>query len=338
MSPSVTSDAYAVLLPAFADLSLSDAVKRFLSSGGCTLLLGESRDEYVSRRMSDTRRAQETAEMFRAVVDQARSCSQDLLVAVDQEICGICRLHDLVPAFPSPETLVAMNTEDFERLAGEIAAAARTLGVNCFLAPILDRLTGPNPWLRNRTWSADLPTIGRISAAFVRGVQGQGVAATAKHFPGYADIPLDPAMESGARCGVPMAELEAAYAPFAEAIAGGVSLVMTGPAIVDALDAENAASLSSAVIHVLREKLGFEGVILSDDLDAPAVLRGGSVPDAALQALNAGADLLLLADTGDQIEQVARTIAQAVATGQLAEERLSRAADKVRALCRQYGP
>ena len=242
-------------------------------------------------------------------------------------------------AFPSPETLVAMNTEDFERLAGEIAAAARTLGVNCFLAPILDRLTGP------QSLAAE-PDLVRGPAHHWPGFQppsyavcrGRAWRPRPSIFPGYADIPLDPAMESGARCGVPMAELEAAYAPFAEAIAGGVSLVMTGPAIVDALDAENAASLSSAVIHVLREKLGFEGVILSDDLDAPAVLRGGSVPDAALQALNAGADLLLLADTGDQIEQVARTIAQAVATGQLAEERLSRAADKVRALCRQYGP
>ncbi len=336
MPSSVTADAYAVLLPAFADLRLSGAVRRFLSSGGCSLLLGESRDEYVTRRMSDTRRQQETAGSFCSLVDDARGYCGDLLVAVDQEICGICRLHDLVPAFPQPQALGEMDAADFERVAGEIAAAARSLGVNCFLAPILDRLTGPNPWLQGRTWSADPRTIGSISAAFVRGVQGRGVAATAKHFPGYADIPLDPAIEPGARCSVPLPELEAGYQPYAEAIACGVSLVMTGPAIADALDTENAASLSPAVIGVLRGKLGFEGVILSDDLDAAALLRGASVPAAALQALSAGADLLLLADTGDQLDLVAQTIIQAVATGQLSEERLSQAACKVRALCRQY--
>ncbi len=336
MSSSISADAYAVLLPAFADLQLSDAVKQFLSSGGCSILLGESRAEYVARQMDDLRRQQENSESFHGAMEKARSYCDSLLVAVDQEICGICRLHDLIPVFPEPEVVREMSEAEVEKLAQDQAAAARYLGVNCFLAPVVDCLTGPNPWLRGRTWSEDPQIVGKISSAFVRGVQSKGVAATAKHFPGYPAIDLDPALEPAARCSVAAAEMEAAFQPFAEVIGSNVELVMTGPARVDALDAERAASLSPAVVDVLRGKLGFAGVVLSDDLDSPATLQGRTVPVAAIEALNAGVDLLLLADMGEQVEHVAEAIIQAVANGQLPEERLQQAAENVRSLCGRY--
>jgi len=198
MRKSRTRDAHAVILPAFDSTTLSDSVKRFLAGGGCSILLGESRKEYVARKVSDNRKSTDTADTFLHVTRKAAELAGDLLVVVDQEICGICRLHDLIPPFPEIDKLEGINTDRFESISASIAAAAKDLGVNCFLGPILDVVTGQNPWLSGRTWSTDPEEIARISSAFIRGVQAAGVAATAKHFPGFHNIALDPATDPGA--------------------------------------------------------------------------------------------------------------------------------------------
>ena len=117
--------ARAGILPAFDTTMLSDSVKRFLESEGCSILLGESRREYVARKMSDGRKYAETPDTFLRVTEEAAVLAGDLLVAVDQEICGICRLHDLIPAFPGfhsiavdpaigPDAIVTENADSFK--------------------------------------------------------------------------------------------------------------------------------------------------------------------------------------------------------------------------------
>jgi beta-N-acetylhexosaminidase len=259
-----------------------------------------------------------------------------LLVAVDQEIAGICRLHNLVPPFPPREQIESLDSAEVEMVSSSIALAARQLGVNCFLSPILDIVTGENPWLHGRTWSKDPHAVARISSAFIRGIQAKGVAAAAKHYPGYANITLDPAINSEARMKEPLETFETSFIPFQDAIQNGVEMVMTGPAIVEAFDAERPASISPTVIRVLRERLGFKGVVLSDDLDSQATLRGRPITQVAIDALNAGSDFLLIADIDDHIDQIVSGILNAVQTGRLAETRLVEAAAKVRALAEKY--
>jgi len=332
-----SEDAHAVVLPAFDTTALSDQVKRFLERGGCSILLGETREEYVARKVSGSRRRAENAETFRRVTREAAGLAKDVLVAVDQEIGGICRLHDLVQAFPGKDRLAGMESGHFEKVAFSIASAAKELGVTCFLGPVLDVVTGRNPWLAERTWSQDPEEVARISSAFVRGVQSAGVAATAKHFPGFHHIELDPAVEAGALVDEAPDAFTRGFLPFAAAIDSHVELVMTGPAIVTAFDSERPASLSRKVIGMLKKQFGFKGVILSDDLDSKATLGDASVEGAAVEALNAGADFLLVGDMGDQLERVVNAISLAVESGMLAEERLHEAAVKVRFLARKYG-
>ncbi len=332
----MSRNAHTVLLPAFDTLTLSEPVKRFLAQGGCSILLGESREEYVARRMSDGRRSSETADMFLRITREAAGLAGDVLVGVDQEAGGICRLHDLVPSYPAKEKLAGYTADAFEQIAFSVAAAAKRLGVNLFLAPILDVITGENPWLQGRTWSTDPAAIARISSATIRGVQSAGVAATAKHFPGFHNIPLDPATEAEARVTEPAASFKPGFIPFAEAIANGVEVIMVGPAIVEAFDRETPASISGTVIGMLRQDFAFPGVVMSDDLDARATLRGHAIELVAVEALEAGSDYLLLADQEDQIERVVAAICGAVEAGQLSEARLHEAAGKVRALAKRY--
>lgn len=337
MSSCLKEDARAVLLPAFGTSQLSDAVKRFLSTGGCSIIPGETRGEYVAREVTPQRRQEETAEILLALTREASALAGNVLIAVDQEISGICRLHTLVPPFPPKERIGEMSGHEFETISADLALAAGNLGVNCFLGPILDIVTGDNPWLSGRTWSTDPVEIAKISSAYIRGLQANGIAAAAKHFPGYSKIALDPAISPEARMTEPIESFETSFIPFDDAIQNGVEIVMTGPAIVDAFDAERAASISPVVIQILRQRLGFKGVVMSDDLDSQATLRGRSITQVAVDALNAGADHLLIADLDDHIDQIVLAIINAVDSGELSENRLADAAAKVRALAAKYG-
>lgn len=336
MNSSLKENAHAVLFPAFASTSLSDSVKRFLGNGGCSILLGETRQEYVAREMSQERKRVETTQTLLSVTEEARALAGKILVAVDQEVGGICRLHNLVPAFPPADELRNMDLGEGERLSREIATGAKEMGINCFLAPVLDIVTGENPWLAGRTWSKDSGKIAALSSVYIKTLQENGIAATAKHFPGYSTIALDPAIEEGAINSEPLESFEQSFIPFINAIQNGVEIVMTGPAIVSAFDSENAASVSAPVISILRNQLNFSGLVMSDDLDAKGILRGRPIAEIAVEALHAGCDLLLIGDSDDQVSQLATTIVAAVETGTLAESRLDEAAAKVRLLAAKY--
>ncbi|MBL4928762.1 glycoside hydrolase family 3 N-terminal domain-containing protein [Fuscibacter oryzae] len=334
MPHSIAENARAVLLPAFDGTTLSDATLRFLDQGGVSILLGESRQEYVARQMSEARRSSETPETFMAVTTQARARSDGLLTFVDQEMGGICRLHDLVLGFPDATDLPGATAGEIEDTAFRIAQMAAAMGVNGFLAPVVDVLIGRNDWLRGRTWSTDAALVGQLSAAYVRGVQRAGVHATVKHFPGFGAITADPAIAAEAVNPLTLAEVEAAFPAFQAPIDAGAAFVMVGPAIVTALDPEKPALRSGKIISMLKQRLGFKGIVMADDLDGKATLRGDSVAQVAVEALNAGCDFLLLADIGSQLDDVAEAICLAAETGKVSAEALALSADKLRALAR----
>lgn len=321
--------ARSVLMPAIAGLTLDDPVRRHLHAGGVSVLLGEIRDEYQARRMSFERRRAETHVQFSTMARDARLCAAaPVLIAVDQELGGIQRLHGLVPGMPTPAALTHMSAVDIEARSYEMAGSARAMGINLFLAPIVDVVTGVNPWLHNRTLGADPAEVARIACAFIRGVQRAGITATAKHFPGHHALAQDPAVE---RAVVPdnAAALHDGLDVFRQVIAAGVGAIMPGPAVFPALDPHQSASTSAAVIGLLRQGLGFKGLIVSDDLDAVSILAGNSIAQAAIAALNAGAHLLLVsAEAG--LDDLADAIEQAVAQGQLDARCLLAAAHKVR--------
>jgi beta-N-acetylhexosaminidase len=324
-------DACSTLLPAFADLRLEEDVLRFLEGGGCSILLGESREEYLGRGMSPARRATETADAFVQVAELARErAGCEVLVAVDQELGGIQRLHRLAPALPSAAEAAQLPPEEITSRSRATAEAARRLGVNLFLAPIVDVVVGANPWLSGRHLGPDPEVVRRVVRAYVRGVQAAGVAATAKHFPGHPVTELDPALHE-AVVGGTKNELARSLSVFRDVVADGVRAVMTGPALVPALDPVEPASTSPRTVAHLRETLGFQGLVISDDLDAPGILRGRPIAEVAVASLAAGADLLLVS-AGSGLDRLADAIARAVSEGRLSRERLASAAGRVRRL------
>ena len=156
-------------------------------------------------------------------------------------------------------------------------------------APVADVNTNPhNPVIGVRSFGADPELVARHVAAFVRGTQRQGVAACAKHFPGHGDTAVDSHLDLPVVAG----DLEAALLPFRAAIAAGVKAVMTGHLVVPGLD-ELPATLSRRIITgLLREELGFDGLVVTDALEMRAISGGVGVEEAGVQALAAGVDAL----------------------------------------------
>ncbi|WP_216904910.1 glycoside hydrolase family 3 N-terminal domain-containing protein [Synechococcus sp. CCY 9618] len=206
---------------------------------------------------------------------------------------------------------------------------ARELGLNWVLAPVCDVNNNPaNPVINVRAWGEDPATAGALAAAFCRGVQAEGVLGCAKHFPGHGDTASDSHLE------LPLlphdrARLDALeLPPFRDAIAAGVAAVMTAHLLLPALDSAHPATLSPAVLTgLLREELRFDGLIVTDALVMEAIAGRYGASEAALLALEAGADLLLM--PGDA-EGAIDAIVAAVRSGRLPLERLEASLERRR--------
>ena len=334
----LSRDAHAVFLPAIDEVSIPSHISDHLAAGGMSVLIGESREEYVAREMSAERRLVETGEWFSEMTSEIRDrAGGKALVAIDQELGGIQRLHDLATVLPSSTEAISADQWSIKAAATGLAEECSALGINVVLSPIVDVVSGSNPWLEARTISSDVSTVSRIATAFVHGLQSSGrVAATAKHFPGHPFVALDPAVHETSVVEATRSELEPSLDVFRAVIDAGVRVIMTGPTLVPAFDVDHAASRSATIVHFLRTDLGFGGVILSDDLDAPGILRGSPLEQAAIEALTAGIDWLLVAGTPDLPNLVA-AVAQAVTMGHLSSARLHSAALAVRTLTGDIG-
>ena len=317
--------AHAVLLPAIADLDLNP-VRRLFERGCRSLLLGETREEYLARSMSDDRRTGETADAVRAMVESLQAYGHGaVVVAADHELPGICRFEHLVPAAPS-----STNADEVRAYAAAVGQALARMGVNVTLGPIVDVVRGANPWLRGRNAGRDPAIVAAVGRAMVAGLQSAGVSAVAKHFPGHAAVAADPAV-SPAKVRTPLAELDLVDAvPFSAVIEAGVRGIMLGPAVIESLDPDRAASLSPIVARRAREALGSDGILVTDDLDAVSILGSRPVGAVAVEAIAAGADLLLVG--AHAAGECADALAHAVRTGGLAFESLAEAAARVHRL------
>lgn len=327
----ISRDAYAVLLPAFGDIDFTVETASFFRSGGVASLLGSTREEYVARRMSPERQQSETRERFLAYASHARALAGNVLIAVDYEVGGVHRLHHFGPQLTHPIDVLEMSDEAVKDFGSEAARAAKLCGVNFFLAPVVDLVTGSNPWLRDRTFSVDAGTVARVASAFIRGVQEEGLVATAKHFPGHPHVPVDPFDSPTVTVTATLEELAPNLRCFDAVIAAGVRAIMTGPIPVDTIDPDEPSSSSAKVVAMLRGAHHFKGLIVSDDIDLPGTLRGRTVADVAIASLQAGVDLLLLA-SGPQVDEVAARIVRSVENGDLNRVSLARAANAVRSL------
>jgi beta-N-acetylhexosaminidase len=265
-----------------------------------------------------------------------------LLMAVDQEGGIVTRLRSGFTMWPNMMALGATRSEDLARQVGQgMAAEMRAVGINMDLAPVADVLSNPSNGVINvRSFGSDPTLVARYAGALMAGLHEGGVIATAKHFPGHGGTLADSHVQLPTDTR-PREVLAADYAAFGGLIDQGVDVVMTAHVVYPALSGDGAAATFSHEIlqGVLRDELGFEGVVLTDALSMGAVLQQYTVDEAVARAIRAGADMVTFGHGVTPEQQLAALdylVAQ-VESGALDEARIDESVRRILALKARYG-
>ncbi|MEU4835309.1 glycoside hydrolase family 3 protein [Streptosporangium sp. NPDC023615] len=246
-----------------------------------------------------------------------------LLIAADQENGKVSRLAPLVTDMPGASVIGSTGDASLARRAAEVTGTEmRALGINLDFAPVADVNINPrNPVIGPRAYGSDPKKVAPMVAAAVRGFHDAGIAATAKHFPGHGDTSVD------SHTGLPVIKHSRAQwgrldaPPFAAAIGRDVDAIMTAHVVMPRLDPSgDPATLSRPILTgLLREKLGFDGVVSTDALDMEGVRKRYGDGQVAVRAIQAGVDLLLMPPDYDEAH---RAVLSAVRSGKISKARL----------------
>jgi beta-N-acetylhexosaminidase len=319
----------ATLLPGFAGTSLPDALRARLADGlGGVCIFGSN----IA-----------SASGLRDLNESILSANPLAVIAIDEEAGDVTRL-DYALGSPYPGNAVLGRLDDTattERVAVHVGGDLRAVSCTLDFAPDVDVNSNPdNPVIGVRSFGADASLVARHAAAATIGLQSTGIAACAKHFPGHGDTALD------SHLALPVVDRslqqlrERELVPFRAAIDAGVLSIMTSHIVLPQVDAGTPATFSRRILQgILREELGFEGLIVSDALDMKGASGEIGIPEAAVRALRAGCDLLCLGtDTTDElIGEIVDAVAGAIDSRRLSAERVADTAGRVRALARLLG-
>lgn len=316
-----------VLLPGFAGTRMPDWVARELTQGLAGVCLFGANIE--------------SGAQLRELTASIRHAHPGAVIALDEEGGDVTRLHyDAGSPYPGNAVLGRLNDPGATYAsAAAIGNELQRAGCNLDLAPSVDINSNPdNPVIGVRSFGEETALVAGHSAAWVRGLQSAGVAACAKHFPGHGDTAQDShLMLPSVEADLP-ALLARELEPFRAVIAAGVASIMTSHILVPALDPENPATFSRTILQdLLRDQLGFTGVVVTDALDMKGASAQTGIPVAAARALAAGADLLCLgSDTTEaEYEAVIAAVLAALASGDLPLSRLEEAGRRVARLLDQ---
>src|SRR4051795_5254630 len=323
----LTRAALTILQPGFTGTTAPDWLLRRLGEGLASVGL-------FGRNIA-------SPEQVAALTAQLRAEREDVLVAIDEEGGDVTRLEVRTgSSFPGNHALGAVDDVELTRqVAAELGRRLAACGVNLDWAPSADVNSNPeNPVIGVRSFGASSKLVARHTAAYVTGLQSAGVAACTKHFPGHGDTAVD------SHHALPRIDVDTSVlgsrelSPFRAAIAAGTRAVMTAHILVPALDPDRPATLSGQVLtDLLRGELGYTGLIVTDGMEMQAIAGTYGIDRGSFLAIAAGADAICvgggLADD-ETVRRLRDALVSAVRSGELPEERLSEAAERVRGLAR----
>ncbi len=317
----------ATLLPGFVGTTLPEWLAERLRDGlGGVCIFGPN---IVSRTQ------------LRTLTDAIYEANPNAIIAIDEEGGDVTRLYyDTGSPYPGNAVLGRLDDLSYTEFVGRMVGwELRLAGCNLNFAPDVDiNSNADNPVIGVRSFGSTPEVVAEHSAAWTRGLQSAGIAVSAKHFPGHGDTAEDSHLAR------PVVDLtldelrQRELKPFAAVIAAGARTIMTSHILLPQIDPENPATLSATVLQgVLREELGFEGVIVSDALDMKGASGDVGIPEAAVLALAAGCDLLCIGteNTDAQLADIEARILDAIGSQRLDPARVSEASGRVLDLAAQ---
>jgi beta-N-acetylhexosaminidase len=265
-----------------------------------------------------------SAESMTSLISTVRGVTRHrLIAATDQEGGEVCLAISSVSCEPMPVGQAATT-----RMAGQL----HSLGFDLDLGPVSDVCSGPSSIMWGRCYGTDPASVATSVGAVVDGIHAANMLAAAKHFPGHGNTPVSSETQLP-RIDESLATLKARdWPPFARAATHNVDFVLLGHLYFPAIDTVHSADLSPATIQMLRSDLGFKGAIISDDMEMGAIAASTPAPEAAVEFLVNGGDMVMIAHHISVADATYDAIKAAVATGRLPRSRLDDAVAALRAL------
>jgi beta-N-acetylhexosaminidase len=257
-----------------------------------------------------------------------------LFVAVDQEGGDVASAPWVAPQPAAAQVGSRADPNEAHDIAATMGRQLLRAGINTDFAPVVD--TGFGAAIGNRSYGEDPELVARMGAAAVEGFEEAGVVSAAKHFPNHGPATSD------SHVSLPVIRHDAKtlksydLPPFEAAIEAGVPMVMVGHLVYPAIDPHNPASLSRDAIGMLRRDLGFDGVVVTDDLAMAGAKGKDSPAEAALQAVGAGADLLIVSSPPQQQADAYDAVVAAVESGEIPRSRIEKSVERLLAIKERY--
>ena len=262
-----------------------------------------------------------------------------LFISIDEEGGRVSRLPDDVEKFPSAFTIGLINDQQTAYENGkEIGYTLKRLGINLDYAPVLDIYSNENNTvIGDRAFSTEESIVSTMGIATMEGIEDADIIPVVKHFPGHGDTEVD------SHYGLPIVykTLEELrnfeFIPFVKAIESGCDVIMVSHIILNEVDSINPASLSKIVISdLLRKDMGFDKVVITDDMSMGAITSIMSIEEACIKSIEAGCDILLLGNAYEEIEQVINSIKLKLYNGEISEEQINKSVKRILELKKKY--
>jgi beta-N-acetylhexosaminidase len=269
------------------------------------------------------------AQLMGLTAELRRCATGPLRIAIDHEGGHVARIGAPVTRFPSAMAIGATGSEDLAyavaRAAGEELAS---LGIDVNLAPVLDVASDPrNPSVGARSFGSSPDAVARLGAATVRGYRDAGIAATAKHFPGHGRTPIDSHVDLPTVTGGLDELRRSDLPPFRAAFQAEVDLVMASHVAFEGLTDGLPSTLAAPIMKdLLRDELGFRGLLVTDAMGMRALAARHAIPEACVRSIAAGADTVMPIE---QQDEVLRALAAAIESGVLPEQRVEEALARI---------
>lgn len=283
----------------------------------------------------------ETSEQLKKLNNNIDGLNKEipLFISVDEEGGRVNRLPSDMENFPSAREVGLKIDKDYAYNNGKsIGESLKVTGFNMNYAPVLDIFSNPkNTVIGDRAFGSDVETVSTMGIATMKGIEEEGIISVIKHFPGHGDTSVD------SHYGLPIVyktleELENfELIPFKKAIKEGCKAIMVSHILLDKIDKQNPSSMSETVVtDILREQLGFDGVVITDDMEMGAITENFTIEDACVQSIIAGCDIVLIGSGNESIYNTIQAIKDSILNGKITEERINESVVRIIKLKNEY--
>lgn len=335
------------ILETISNMSLDEKIGQLVVSGfyGTTLdenILKLIKEDKISGVILFNRNVKDSSTLLslnNSLKESNKNNKLPLFISVDEEGGLVTRMPKDIKRLPTNKYIGSLNNKDLSYKVGEILGEQLSyFGFNMNFAPVLDINSNPNnPVIGDRSFGNNKDTVASLGTSTMKGIQSKNIISVVKHFPGHGDTSVD------SHINLPVVNYDInrlksfEFVPFKTAIQNGADAVMVGHILLPKIDSKYPSSMSYEIVtNILRKDLGFNGLVVSDDMTMGAITEKYSIEEASIKSINAGVDLLLVCQKYENTENVLKALKEAALNGTISKERLDNALYNIISIKKKY--